>query len=199
PLNAIDRIAAAKISYAWADNKRDEIYSIYHKSSLYMLLAGGFLFLNININIASLFTFLPQDYILGRWVVLIISIGTLFNMATGLNASILFNSDKYWYGAVYLISLAFMMFALQMLLIPRLGLVGAAVATSVSALIYNSLLTFTVWKFFRLQPFDRKNIRIAALIIGCFFLDMLIPHLDNKFLDILMHSAVISGIYFTVV
>jgi len=199
PLMAIDKIAASKISFAWADNRRDEIYKIYHKSSLYMLLAGGFLFLNININISSLFTFLPGDYSQGRWVVLIISIGTLFNMATGLNASILFNSEKYRHGAIYLISLAFMVFALQMLLIPRMGLEGAAVATSASALIYNALLTFTVWKFFRLQPFDRKTLRVAALIIACYFLDMLIPHLDNKYLDIVMHSAIVSGIYFAVV
>jgi O-antigen/teichoic acid export membrane protein len=199
PLNAIDKIAASRISYAWADNKHDEIYSIYHKSSLYMLLAGGFLFLNININIGSLFTFLPGDYSQGQWVVLIISIGTLFNMATGLNASILFNSDKYRYGAVYLICLAFMVFALQMLLIPRMGLEGAAIATSTSALIYNTLLTLTVWKFFRLQPFDKKNLKIAALIVGCFCLDLILPHLTNKYLDIAMHSTIISAVYVFVV
>jgi O-antigen/teichoic acid export membrane protein len=199
PLNAIDKIAASRISFAWADNKRDEIYSIYHKSSLYMLLAGGFLFLNININIESLFTFLPGDYSEGKWVVLIISIGTLFNMATGLNGSILFNSDKYRYGAFYLICLAFIAFALQMMLIPRMGLEGAAIATSTSALIYNTLLTVTVWKFFRLQPFDKKNLKIAALITGCFFLDLIIPHLDNKNLDIAMHSAIISAVYIIVV
>jgi len=199
PLTAIDKIAASKISFAWADNRRDEIYNIYHKSSLYMLLLGGFLFLNININMTSLFTFLPGDYSQGGLVVLIISIGTLFNMATGLNASILFNSDKYRYGAIYLITLAIMVFALQMMLIPRMGLEGAAIATSTSALIYNTMLTLTVWKFFRLQPFDKKNIRIAALITGCYFMDMLVPHLDNKYLDIVMHSAIISIIYFTVV
>jgi O-antigen/teichoic acid export membrane protein len=199
PLTAIDKIAASRISFAWADNKRDEIYSIYHKSSLYMLLIGGFLFINININIESLFTFLPGDYSQGRWVVLIISIGTLFNMATGLNGSILFNSDKYRHGAIYLISLAIMVIALQMLLIPRFGLEGAAIATSSSALIYNALLTFTVWKYFRLQPFDRKNLRIGALIISCYFLDMLVPHMDNKIIDIALHSAIVSVIYIAVV
>jgi len=152
-------------------------------------------FLNININISSLLTFLPADYSQGRWVVLIISIGTLFNMATGLNASILFNSDKYRYGAVFLISLAVIVFILQMLLIPRLGLEGAALATSASALMYNTMMTFTVWKFFRLQPFDRKNIRIAGLILGCFLINFLVPDLENRYLDITIHTFVISLIY----
>lgn len=195
PLTAIDKIAASKISFAWADNKRDEINSIYHKSSLYMLLLGGFLFLNININVSSLLTFLPQDYGDGRWVVLIISIGTLFNMATGLNASILFNSDKYRYGAVFLILLAVVVFALQMILIPRMGLEGAALATSLSSLLYNSMLTFTVWKFFRLQPFDRKNVIIAMLITVCFFINYLIPDFASSILNIFIHSLVISALY----
>lgn len=195
PLTAIDKIAASKIAFAWAENKHDEIYSIYHKSSLYMLLLGGFLFLNININISSLFTFLPADYSQGRWVVLIISIGTLFNMATGLNASILFNSEKYRYGAIFLISLAVIVFGLQMFLIPRMGIEGAAIATSVSALLYNSMMTFTVWKFFRLQPFDKKNLIIAGLIIACFFINYLLPQLENRYFDIIMHTLVISLIY----
>jgi O-antigen/teichoic acid export membrane protein len=199
PLVAIDKIAASRISYAWADNKKDEIYSIYHKSSLYLLLLGGLLFLNININIEDLLTFLPADYSGGDNVVLIISIGTLFNMATGLNASILFNSDKYRYGAVFLIILAVMVFGLQMLLIPLLGLEGAAVATSLSALLYNMMLTFTVWKFFRLQPFDRKNIRIAVLIVLCFLIHLLIPRLENPFVSILVRSLIISGLYLVAV
>ena len=199
PLVAIDKIAASRISFAWADNKRDEIYSIYHKSSLYMLLIGGFLFLNININMDSLLTFLPEDYAQGRWVVLIISIGTLFNMATGLNASILFNSDKYRYGAVFLILLAIMVFVLQMIMIPRLGIEGAAMATSLSALLYNTMLTLTVWKFFRLQPFDKKNIKIAILILVCFLLHLLFPEIENPYLSIFLRSLVISAVYILVV
>lgn len=199
PLTAIDKIAASKIAFAWAEKKHDEIYNIYHKSSLYMLLLGGFLFLNVNINISSLLTFLPADYSQGRWVVLIISIGTLFNMATGLNASILFNSEKYRYGAVFLILLAVIVFALQMILIPRMGIEGAAIATSVSALMYNFMLTYTVWKFFRLQPFDRKNLIIAGLIIVCYTINFLLPQLENRYFDIIMRTLVISFLYISTV
>ena len=195
PLTAIDKIAASRISFAWADNKKEEIYSIYHKSALYLMLIGGFLFLNININISSLLTFLPEGYGDGRWVVLIISIGTLFNMATGVNASILFNSDKYRYGAVFLILLAVLVFSLQMILIPRMQLEGAAIATSVSALLYNTMLTITVWKYFRLQPFGKKNLGITGLIVVCFFLNFLIPTLASPLFDILLHSVLISAIY----
>jgi O-antigen/teichoic acid export membrane protein len=195
PLNAIEKIAASKISFAWAENKREEIYSIYHKSSLYMILLGGFLFLNVNINAHSLLSFLPPAYQNGELIILIISIGTLFNMATGLNAPILFNSDKYKYGAYFLILLAIIAFVFQMVFIPLFGLKGAALATSASAFIYNTMLTVCVWKFFRLQPFDKKNIRVALLIILCFALNYIIPAMENIFADVLMRSTIVSAVY----
>ncbi|MBK7966366.1 MAG: hypothetical protein IPK10_14505 [Bacteroidetes bacterium] len=101
PLNAFDRIAASKIAFAWKENDREEINSIYQKSSLYMFMIGGFLFLNVNINIYDLFTFLPEGYDQGAPIVIILSLASLYNMATGLNAAILFNSDKYRLGAVF--------------------------------------------------------------------------------------------------
>ncbi|MBK9525447.1 MAG: oligosaccharide flippase family protein [Bacteroidetes bacterium] len=196
PLNAFDKIAAAKISFAWADGDHKQIREIYHKSSLYMFLLGGFLFLNININIHTLLQFLPSGYEQGEWVVLIISIGTLFNMATGLNASILFNSDKYRYGAVFLISLAVLVLILQMVLIPLKGIIGAAIATSAASLIYNTMLFVSVWKFFKLQPFDQKNVKVLVVLLLCLAIGYSIPHLGNKILDITLRSSVTSLIFF---
>lgn len=199
PLNAFEKIAAAKISFAWNENDKSQIHAIYHKSSIYLFLFGGFLFLLINLNIHSLLTFLPESYRQGEIVVFIISFGTLFNMATGLNAPILFNSDKYRYGAVFLIALSVIVLALQMILIPRMGITGAALATSAASVIYNSMLFISVYRFFGLQPFDRKNIRVLATIIIVFLVVFLIPAFDNKIFDIALRTFVISLLYFILV
>ena len=140
PLNAFDRIASSRIAYAWQEKNLQEIDSIYRKSSLYMFVIGGFLFLMVNLNIRDLFTFLPVVYSGGTPVVLILSAGSLFNMATGLNAAVLFNSDKYKYGAVFLILLAILVLVLQAMLIPLLGMTGAAWATCLASFFYNGLL-----------------------------------------------------------
>ncbi len=199
PLNAFEKIASSRISFAWASNNKDEIYSIYHKSSIYMLLLGGWLFLMININTATLMSFLPAGYSDGRWVVMIISIGTLVNMATGLNGPILFNSDRYRYGAAFLFVLALLMLGSQMFLIPRFGLEGAAMGTAGSAILYQMLTTLAVWKFFHLQPFDRKNIRVALLIIVCFALNFVIPFVFNRYVDIMVRSIIITVLYASVI
>ncbi|HNQ13333.1 MAG TPA: polysaccharide biosynthesis C-terminal domain-containing protein [Bacteroidia bacterium] len=195
PLNALERIAGSKISFAWADNDHDQIREIYRKSSLYLFLLGGFLFLVINVNIHSMLTFLPDGYQQGEWVVLIISLGTLYNMATGLNAPVLFNSDKYKYGALFLIILAIVVIVMQMIFIPMFGIAGAAMATSLAAFIYNTLLLVSVWKFFSLQPFDTKNTRVLASIILVFAFIYSLPHLQSEFFDIIFRTILVVVLY----
>ena len=195
PLNAFEKIAASKISFAWARNDRQEIYSIYHKSAVYLFLLGGWLFLMINANTTALFTFLPEGYELGAPVILIISVATVFNMATGLNAPILFNSERYRWGAFFLIFLAIAIVVLQMLLIPAYGLFGAALATSLASIAYNLLLLISVWKFFGLQPFDKRNLKVLMILLLSFAIALLIPHLQNRWMDIAFRCSVLSLCY----
>lgn len=199
PLNAFERIASAKIAFAWAENDQEQIKSIYRQSSLFLFLLGGFLFLLINMNIHSLLQFLPEGYQQGERVVLIISIGTLFNMATGLNAPILFNSDKYRYGATFLFFLAFLILILQYIFIPLFGIIGAALATAGASFLYNSMLFYSVRKFFKLQPFDHKNIKVLLTVIAIFLLVYWLPRMDNLILDLVFRTVIVSVLYFAAI
>jgi O-antigen/teichoic acid export membrane protein len=199
PLNAFDRIASAKISFAWSADDKAQILEIYHKSSLYMFLLGGFLFLNINVNIHTVLTYLPQGFQEGEIVVLIISIGKLFNMATGLNSSILLTSKKYKFGAAYLIALAILLILFQQIFIPRYGITGAAIATTAASMVYNTMLFITVYSFFKLQPFDAKNLKVLALIAVIFIGTYLLPHLENRIMDLAFRTTVVSSLYLAMV
>lgn len=195
PLVAFEKIASAKIAYAWSVNDRDQIKSIYHQSSLYLFLLGSWLFLMINCNTQALYSFLPEGYEKGRWVILIISIGTLFNMATGLNAPILFNSERYRYGAFFLIALAIIVLALQMWLIPLFGLEGAALATAVASVTYNSMLMFTVWKLFGLQPFDLRNLKVLVVFLITYGSSWLLPSVANPYFSIGFNALILSTVF----
>ncbi len=199
PLNAFDRIASSKIAFAWKDGNMEEIKSIYHKSSLYMFLIGGFLFLIVNLNIVDLLYFLPEGYQQGANIVIILSTGSLFNMATGLNAAVLFTSDKYRYGAIFLIALAILVLALQVLLIPLFGIAGAAMATVFASFFYNGLLFWFVKKHFNLQPFERENSILLFLVLLLFATGWFLPSTGLPWLNIAYKSALISLIYIGVV
>jgi len=195
PLNAFDKIASSKIASAWQENNREEINSIYRKSGLYLFLAGGFLFLNVNLNIDDLLSFLPEGYQSGGGVVLILSIGSLFNMATGLNGAVLFTSAKYVYGAVFLILLALLLLLFQMWFIPLFGLEGAALATASASLVYNLLLCWFVHRHFGLQPFGRENMIILSLVVVLYGMGSLLPGTGSALLNILYKSALVSVLY----
>ncbi|MBL0095664.1 MAG: polysaccharide biosynthesis C-terminal domain-containing protein [Bacteroidetes bacterium] len=127
------------------------------------------------------------------------STGSLFNMATGLNAAILFTSDKYQYGAVFLIVLAVFVLGLQVLLIPIYGMIGAALATVLASFFYNGLLFWFVKKHFNLQPFEKENTLLLLLIIFLFAIGWFLPSTGNPLLNIAYKGTLVSGIYIAVV
>jgi O-antigen/teichoic acid export membrane protein len=116
-------------------------------------------------------------------------------MATGLNAAVLFTSEKYRYGAWFLIALAIVVVVLQALLIPLWGMNGAAMATCLASFFYNGLLFWFVRKHFGLQPFGRENTLLLLLILVLFSIGYLIPSSGNPLVNILLKGTFVSGLY----
>jgi O-antigen/teichoic acid export membrane protein len=199
PSNALEKIAAPKIAHAWRHNNMEEIRNIYEKSSLYMTVLGGLLFLLVNSNIQQMLSFLPDDYQGGMYVVLIISIGTLINMITGMNIPILFNSDRYRYGAVLLILLAVIVLLLQYMLIPILGMEGAALATCIASLIYNAVVFYLVYRFYHLQPVKRRTLQVLLLITMLFIPAWFWQPQGDPFLLIGIRSLIIIAVYSAII
>ena len=120
-------------------------------------------------------------------------------MSTGANAPILFNSEKYRWGAYFLIALAVISVLLQMVFIPWLGLNGAAIATVSCYILYNVYMTAVVWKFYNLHPFNKKMFTVLLAIIVCFGINQLLPVLENKIADIVLRSAVATFVYLIII
>ena len=197
PLSALDKIATFKISSAFAHDNISEINEIYKKSARYMLLLGGLLFLGINGNISSLLQFLPEKYRGGTDVVLIISCGTLFNMATGLNSQVLFYSKKFYYATLVMIAAVLVNIVLQLLLIPGFGIKGAAIATASGGIFLNLFNSIIVWKHYKLSHLEKNTFKVITLILIVGLIDFFIPHFSNPVADIIFHSGIIGGLYIT--
>lgn len=196
PLNALEKITVPQIANSWAENDIKNISDIYSKSSKYLFLLGGILFIIVNLNLSSLFALMPDnDFALGSSVVLVMSFGTLLNMATGANDSVLFSSSKYTYLTYLLIGLFFVAIINYLIFIPVFGMVGAALATAFSAFLYNISKFLLIWKFFKLQPFTMVTVKIAAVIVSTFVLCSFIPAIQNPILSIFIRSISIVALY----
>jgi O-antigen/teichoic acid export membrane protein len=82
-----------------------------------------------------------------------------------------------------------------MLLIPRYGMEGAAAATAISAFVYSFLRFVFIYQKFKLQPYGLKTFLIVLLIAGGFGVNYILPAVDNRILDILYRSVVVTLFY----
>lgn len=195
PLNALDRIATFKIATAWKENNLEEIRTVYHRSSHYLFLIGGLLFLLINCNATALLSLLPEKYRHTELLIMILSIGTLLNMASGLNGQIIFTSGRYFYAAAVLVFSVAVNFILQLILIPAMGITGAALATALAGITINVIYTWIVWRLFRMFPFDGNVITHVFFIAGMYFGMQILPPLENLFFDLVIRSLIISATF----
>lgn len=195
PLNALDRIATFKIATAWKENNLEEIRTVYHRSSHYLFLIGGLLFLLINCNATALLSLLPEKYRHTELLILILSAGTLLNMATGLNGQIIFTSGRYYYAAAVLVFSVAINFVLQLVLIPVMGITGAALATALAGITINVIYTWIVWKLFNMFPFDSRVLTHVFFLGGMYFVIQVVPQMQNLFVDLIIRSLIISSIF----
>lgn len=195
PLVAIEKITAPKIANAWAQDNAEEIKKIYSESSLYLLMIGGLLLIGVNINIEDLLRIIPRDYNQGINVVHLLSLSAIFNMATGVNNSVIFNSKYYGWGVGFLYILIILTIITNILLIPRYGLIGAALATMISSLIYNTLKFVFIWKKLNMNPFSYRILHLVAIIILVLFAGFAVPRTGTGLVDMIVRSMIATSLY----
>ncbi|KAB1071409.1 oligosaccharide flippase family protein [Tamlana haliotis] len=147
------------------DKDFEALKDLYKKSSLNLLVVGGFIFLLIVLNINELYHIIPEEFSGGLFVVFIISVSKLYDTALGSNNAILFNSDYYRMVLVLGVLLVLLMVLLNMFLIPVLGINGAGLATFIAIFMYNSVKLYFVYRKFKMFPFTWNSLKITALIV----------------------------------
>lgn len=193
PLNAIEKIAGAKVARLFAAKDLEGINKIYILSAKYLMVFCGLLGCILVSCIEPTLGLLPGGYAEGTWVTIIICIGAFFNAATGVNYSILNYSNVYKLGALFYFGLLVLTCALNIWLIPTYGIMGAAIATATASVLHN-ILRFGIikWKL-NMQPFNRETAKILLIIPITLFLACLINVANPYFVIFLrgLASAVI--------
>lgn len=195
PLRTMGKIGSVVISDAWKANDHETINSIYKKSCISLSVLGFLLFIGIWGNIDNIFLIIKDDYLPGKFVILFIGLANLTDIALGINPQIITNSKYYRFVSYFLIIFAVILIGTNLILIPILGIVGAAIASLISKIIYNLIKFLFVYKKFHFQPFDYRFLLLIAITIIAYAISLLIPQLSNYILDIIIRSIIISIVY----
>jgi O-antigen/teichoic acid export membrane protein len=196
PQRAMHQITYPITAKLISENKWEELNELYKKSSVTLQLIGGLIYIGILVNIKQIYELLPDEgYENGLFVVFTIGLSKYFDVILGNNNSIIFNSKYYKMVLLLGVLLVFVVVGLNLILIPKYGINGAALATLIAIGLYSlAKLLFVVLKM-KLFPFTKKTISalfIAVVSFGVFY------YWDfnfNPFINIVLKSVLVSIFY----
>ncbi|MGE5497853.1 MAG: polysaccharide biosynthesis C-terminal domain-containing protein [Syntrophothermus sp.] len=183
PRRSMSQVVVPLVAEATKNGDLRRIEELYKKSSINQLIIGGLLFLVIWCNIDSIFKFIPRGntFVLGKWVVFYLGLGKLFDMATGINAEIITTSKYYKYDLFFYAGLSLLAIGANMLLIPAFGLTGAAMASALSVLLFNSMRYIFIWRIYKIQPFSKNTVKMLIVTAIVLLFNLIFPHIAGHF------------------
>jgi O-antigen/teichoic acid export membrane protein len=197
PRRAISNISFSFLSEAFANNKMDQIKSIYQKSALNQLLAGALVYLCIVASLGYLFQIIPNGeiYAPASMVVVLIGMAKLVDVSSGGNGEVLANSPFYRYNFASLAILGPLAIVTNIIFIPKLGYVGAAWASLLSMFLVNAFRFFIIYWKYKMLPISSNWIKSLVMVLILFAASTYIPTLDNPYLGVIVNSSIIGGLF----
>ncbi len=195
PGKAMRRISTPILSDAFKQKDNNRVRDIYYKTSVSMLLMGVILFVFLWANIHNVFRILPEQYAQGKWVVLFISLAFILNLASGISNQMILYSKFYRLHSAVMFTMIVLIVVLNAILIPLLGITGAAIATASTYFAAWVFRWVFIWRQFGLQPFGYIHLSILFISMVILCLSWLIPEF-NLALDIILRNAFIILCFF---
>ena len=184
---------------ASAINKKDikRLEVLLKKTSINLIIVCGFVFIVINSNLSELYQVINQEgYSNAISVIWIVSVGKLFSMSMGCINNIISNSKYYPYIFWFSLLSGFLAVILNLLLIEKHGIIGAAYATLSVIIFINICKLILILVKFKIHPYSVKTIYAFVLIIFVFYLINQIYFELNPLLSIFL-KATISFVIFS--
>jgi O-antigen/teichoic acid export membrane protein len=200
PTRAMQQITSPITAKEMNDNNIVEVEKLYKQTSINLLVVGGLLFLFINLNISDLYELINKpQYSKGIWIVLIISLAKLIELALGTGNAILINS-KYYKIFFYLsLTMALTVILLNRWLISLIGINGAALATLMVVLMYSFIKIIYIKRKLKIQPFSVNTIKVLLLVIAIFLIFNFWNFNFNPIINIVLKCVLIGVPYLFII
>ncbi len=196
PTRAMQQITIPITAKDMNDNNIIEVEKLYKQSSINLLVIGGLFFLLINLNISDMYELINKpQFTKGIWVVLIISVSKLMELALGTGNAILVNSSYYKIFFYLSLAMAISVVILNKWLISLMGIDGAALATFIVIILYSVIKIFYIKSKFKIQPFDISTIKLLLLISGLFIAFYFWNFTFYPLINIVIKSVIITVLY----
>jgi O-antigen/teichoic acid export membrane protein len=195
PERSISKISYPIIAQAFQKDDKALVASMYAKTSLNQVIIGLLIFIGIWANVHNAVELLPDGFFVAKNVMIIISAAKLIDMATGANSIILLNSPWYKFDLVLNVMLVMLTIVTNLLLIPIMGIDGAAWASFITIFVYNATKFVYIKMKLGMQPFRPAIVKVLVAGMVAYGVSAMIPHLSIITVDLLLRSAAITAVY----
>ena len=138
---------------------------------------------------------LPENYRNGFTIVFLIGLAKVMDSLLGNINSILYNSRYYKTVLVFGVCLAALTILLNYILIPKMGLEGAALASFVSIFIFNLVKLVFVKMKFGILPFTSATFKVFSTLVLLAVLFDLLQFQFHPIINIALKSLLIVVMY----
>jgi O-antigen/teichoic acid export membrane protein len=165
-------VVAPQVSALLATGEVKRVEDVFRTATTWLTALSWPVYLTIAVFAPLCLSVFGTEFSEGSSALTLLALATLVNMATGPVAVVLLMAGKSLWQLGSTMAAFTVNVTLSVLLIPRLGVTGAAIALSVSVIMSNVVLTALVWFALRIHPFARG---LGIVCAGCLALYGLLP------------------------
>ena len=167
-LQSVVLVIGPQMSDLLARRERSRARSLYQTATLWITAASGPLCFALAVFSPFFLAAFGSDFAPGASALTILALAMLVNIATGPVTVVLLMAGKSSWNVANTLGALVVNVVLNVLLIPPLGIVGAAIACAASILVANLVPLVQVRVLLGLQPFGPGFGRVAAAAFVCF-------------------------------
>lgn len=198
PTRVIGIAATPAFTQHYNEGNLTMLRQLFSRSAINMqIIATGMfalVFLNID-NVQQVMSLIQKGYDEIKILILVLMIGQVVDMFSGLNFELIGVTKYYRFNFWIALLLLALVFALNYILIRRVGIYGAAWATTLGLVVFNILKTLFLWKKLKMQPFSAGTLKaLAAGLLACGVV-WLLPFIGNVFADAVLRCILFCGLY----
>lgn len=172
---SLNSIFAPLIAAIYGQNAIDKIRHLYITTTRWMFYSFLPLVVFVIIAREQIMSIFGKDFVIdGPVVLFVLLIGHMVNCLTGGVGQILSMTGHQKKELSINVIVIMLNIGLNLLLIPRFGIIGAAIATSSSQITVNMLSVIIVYKIVKVQPFTIKLLKLFFIGVGVVSLSFVI-------------------------
>ncbi len=195
PMRSITSIATPVIAESWREKNYANIFSVYKKSTVTLLVAAFFIFNLVMLNVNNLSVFLGKNFEEVPKIVFIMGIAKIIDLGTGMNGQIIGTSGNWKFDFYTNVILTLFALPLNFILITRFGIIGGAYATLISVFVFNLTRFIFIYRKYGWQPYGFPHLKIILVSFITFYAAYALPFIGNIYLDTVFRTVFFAALY----